>query len=162
MSDEEEITLEGTLALIKPDAVPKEAHIMERIKEEGFLLVERLRFRFTEDLAKQFYAQFSSKPYFDDLIQYMTSGDTVALCLARKDGIEHWKHVLGPARVSEAMRHAPNSLRARYGNSNNDMINALHGSEDPESSEREIELIFPHILHGQSDDEDSTSESDRR
>jgi len=46
------------------------------------------------------------------------------------------------------MREAPNSLRARYGNPQNDMINGLHGSATAEDSEREIEIIFPHILHG--------------
>jgi len=51
-------------------------------------------------------------------------------------------------RVSDAMRDEPNSLRARYGNPRNDMINALHGSASPEESEREIDIIFPHILHG--------------
>lgn len=59
--------------------------------------------------------------------------------------------VIGPTSVTEAMRFAPNSLRARFGNPENDLINALHGSDDPESSEREIEIIFPHILQGGED-----------
>ena len=62
-------------------------------REEGFLLVERRRFRFSKEMAEAFYAPHKHKPYFDDLIDYMTSGDTIGLCLARKDGIEHWKDV---------------------------------------------------------------------
>ena len=57
------------------------------------------------------------------------------------------------------MANAPNSLRARYGDPTNDMVNALHGSASPEASEREIELIFPHILHGDSDNEGNEANS---
>lgn len=80
----------------------------------------------------------------------MTSGKVVALCLARQEGIDHWLSVVGPTGVREAMREAPNSLRARYGNPDHEIYNALHASDSPESSEREIELIFPHILEGAS------------
>ena len=66
------------------------------------------------------------------------------------------------SRVSEAMREAPNSLRARYGHPRNDMINALHGSDTPEESEREIELIFPHILHGNEEDDDDNGHLNKR
>ncbi len=78
----------------------------------------------------------------------MTGGDCVALCLAREDGVNRWKEAMGPRRTSEAMRDFPNSLRARYGDPGDDLVNALHGSDSPEESEREIEIIFPHILHG--------------
>lgn len=55
--------------------------------------MERRKFRFTRDMAEEFYKHLRHKPFFEDLIDYMTSGDTVGLCLARKDGIEHWKRV---------------------------------------------------------------------
>jgi hypothetical protein len=70
----------------------------------------------------------------------MTSGEIVALCLACKDGIEQWKKTMGPSDVREAMKEAPNSLRARYGNPEApEMRNALHGSDssgNPEPSKR--------------------------
>ena len=78
----------------------------------------------------------------------MTSGDVIAFCLARENGINHWRTLLGPSDVREAIRVAPNSLRARFGNPDSPMINALHSSDTPADSEREIEMIFPHILHG--------------
>ena len=53
-------------------------------------------------VAEIFYSDHVTKPFFDDLIDYMTSGDVIALCLARKDGIEFWRYLLGPTRVSEA------------------------------------------------------------
>ena len=153
MTSDDDVTLEGTLALIKPDAVEKERYILDRIRSEGFLVVEKRRFRFTGAMAAAFYAEHKGKPFYPHLLAYMTSGDVIAMCLARENGIRKWREVLGPTRVSEAMREAPNSLRARYGDPKNDMVNALHGSDSPAASEREIEIIFPHILHG-SDDED--------
>ncbi len=146
MSDE--VTLEGTLAIIKPDVAHKEAQILEIVRQEGFLVVERARFRFTEKSARRFYAPLRTSPRFDDLVSYVTEGDCIGLCLAREDGLRRWRDLLGPTEVSVAMRDFPSSLRARYGDPGDDLRNGLHGSESPEESEREIEMIFPHILHG--------------
>ena len=83
----------------------------------------------------------------------MTSGDCIGLCLAREDGIQHWLDTMGPPDTVQAMKEAPNSLRARYGNPEHGMVNAVHGSDTPESSEREIEIVFPHILQGERADD---------
>ncbi len=153
---DEEVTLEGTLALIKPEAVHKERDIMQQIKHRGFLVVERKRFRFTPQLAKEFYRDYTgNRPFFEELVDHMTAGDSIALCLAKEDGIRAWRNALGPKRVSEAMKENADSLRAIYGDPKNDLLNALHGSMDPASSEREIELIFPHILNSGDSDSDS-------
>ena len=61
----------------------------------------------------------------------------------------------GPTKVSEARKKSPNSIRALYGDLSNDMLNACHGSDSPPNAEREIEIIFPHILH---DDEATSSD----
>lgn len=154
----DEVTLEGTLALIKPDALARENLILERIREERFLIVEKKRLRFSRETAEKFYSNQRNEPHFNDLIDYITSGDVIALCLARENGIDKWNEVIGPPRVSDAMKYAKNSLRARFGDPLNDMINSLHGSDSPASSEREIEIIFPHILQGDSDDEEEHEE----
>ena len=62
--EEEEVTLEGTLALIKPDAVSKEKHIVEIIRDEGFLIVERRRVRFSKEGAEEFYMEHAEKPFY--------------------------------------------------------------------------------------------------
>lgn len=141
-------TLEGTFAMIKPDAVHKSGAILERIANEGFLVVEQQKMRLTARMAESFYGQHQGADFFRDLIDYMISGDVIALCLARKNGINHWRSVLGPTKVSQAIKTQPESIRAQFGDPMNDMHNACHGSDSPESSEREIELIFPHIIHG--------------
>jgi len=150
--NDDDSTLEGTLAIIKPDALHKEKFIMEKVREEGFLVVERKTMRFTRKLAERFYEQHRNKDYFPELVNYMISGEVVAVCLARKDGIERWKAVMGPPDVRDAMEEAPNSLRAIYGNPEFPQLhNGLHGSASPDSAEQEIEIVFPHILHGTND-----------
>ena len=62
--EEEEVTLEGTLAMIKPDAVGKEKDIVEIIRDEGFLIVERRRVRFSQEGAEEFYMEHADKPWY--------------------------------------------------------------------------------------------------
>jgi len=143
-----EETLEGTFAMIKPDAVDRAPHIFTRIVKEGFLVVEQQRFRFSRELAELFYEEHRKKPFFGDLVDYITSGPVVAMCLARQNGVQHWRRVLGPTKVSDARKKAPDSIRAVFGDSKNDSRNACHGSDSPASAEREIEIIFPHIFKG--------------
>ena len=151
--DDDGSTLEGTLALIKPDAIHNSTKILARIAEEGFLIVEKQRMNFSRAKAARFYENHQKSSHFEDLINYITSGEVIALCLAGKDGINHWRRVLGPARPSEARILAPTSIRAQFGDLDNDAHNAAHGSDSPESSEREIEIVFPHILHGEANRE---------
>ena len=138
--------LEGTLALIKPDAYPRRIEIEEVIMKEGFLLVDKKRLKFTKELAEEFYEEHKSKPFFKDLIQFMTSGDCMAMCLGRENGIKHWRTLIGPTKVSEAKKSAPKSIRSVFGDPTDDMKNAVHGSDSPAAAGREIDLIFPNII----------------
>ena len=106
--------------------------------------------RFSRELAQLFYAEHKSEPFFEDLIDYITSGPVIGMVLARKDGIAHWRRVLGPTKVSEASKKVPNSIRAIFGDPKSDKRNACHGSDSPSSAEREIEIIFPHIFQEES------------
>ena len=138
--------LEGTLALIKPDAYPRRIEIEELIMKEGFLLVDKKRLKFTKELAEEFYEEHKGKVFFKDLIQFMTSGDCMAMCLGRENGIEHWRKLIGPTKVSDAKKSAPKSIRSVFGDPDNDMKNAVHGSDSPAAAGREIDLIFPNII----------------
>jgi len=69
-------------------------------REAGFLIVERRRFRFTNETAELFYNEHRGKKFFSDLVDYITSGDVVALCLAREDGVRKWRELLGPTRYA--------------------------------------------------------------
>ena len=92
--------LEGTLAIIKPDAYSRRIEIEEIIMKEGFLLVEKKRMKFTKELAEEFYEDRRDEAAFPQLIRYMTSGDCMVLCLGRENGISHWRSLIGPAKVS--------------------------------------------------------------
>ena len=145
--------LQGTLALIKPDAVHRSAEIISRIAQENFLVVEKQRMNFSRAKATKFYSHLKGQPNHEQMINYIISGEVVALCLARKDGINRWRRLMGPTKPSEARLLAPDSIRAQFGDDDNDLYNAVHGSDSPESSEREIEIIFPHILQGEAQTE---------
>ena len=97
-TDSEE-PLEGTFAMIKPDAVDRAGLIFTRIVKEGFLVIEQQRFRFSRELAELFYAEHKNKSFYDDLIDYITSGPVIGMVLARFDGINHWRKVLGEVRI---------------------------------------------------------------
>ena len=73
--DEEEVTLEGTLAMIKPDAVAKERDIVEIIRDEGFLIVERRRVRFSQEGAEEFYMEHADKPFYKGTSRRDTKGN---------------------------------------------------------------------------------------
>ena len=146
MSGMESHRLEGTLAIIKPDAYTRRIEIEEIIMKEGFLLVEKKRLRFTRELAEDFYTEQRGEPFFRELVDYMVSGDCMALCLGRQNGILHWRNLIGPTRVTEARKSAPKSIRALFGSRSDDMKNAVHGSDSASAAAREIDLIFPSIL----------------
>ena len=137
--------LQGTLAIIKPDAMARRIEIEEIIMKEGFVLVDKKRLRFTRELAEEFYQEHKKTTFFKDLIDYMTSGEAMAMCLGREDGINHWRQLIGPTMVGEAKKSAPKSIRAIFGDPSNDTRNAVHGSDSYESAGREIDLIFPQI-----------------
>ena len=99
---ESEEPLEGTFAMIKPDAVDRAGLIFTRIVKEGFLVIEQQRFRFSRELAELFYEEHKSKAFYEELIDYITSGPVIGMVLARIDGINHWRKVLGKIRITQS------------------------------------------------------------
>jgi len=135
--------VERTLALIKPDAVNRAAEIEKTILEEGFTIVEKKQQQLSRADAEQFYAEHRGKAFFEPLLQYMTSGPVLAFILQGPGAIGHWRRVLGPTAVSVARRDGPHTLRARFGDPDNDSHNGTHGSDGPDSASREIKFFFP-------------------
>ena len=74
--------LEGTFAMIKPDAVDRASLIFTRIVKEGFLVIEQQRFRFSRELAELFYAEHKNKDFYEELMDYITSGPVIGMVLA--------------------------------------------------------------------------------
>lgn len=132
--------LEHTYAMIKPGYENLWGIIIQRIIDEGFQIIQMKELKFDEKLASLFYAEHVSKPFFNDLSNYITSGPVVALDLAREDAISKWRDMIGPTKKEVAIEKSPNSLRALYARSTTE--NLCHGSDSLESAKREIRLIF--------------------
>ena len=91
--------------------------------------------------AEEFYGEHAGKPFFGKLVSFMTSGPIVAAVLARRGAIKEWRSLLGPTNSEAARQSAPDSIRAVYGTDGTS--NAAHGSDSPESAQREIKFFFP-------------------
>jgi nucleoside diphosphate kinase homolog 5 len=144
--EEDDRTIETTLALVKPDAVAKGCSqaIKRRIVEAGFTIVQEKVVRFHPLSIRGFYAEHVDKPFFPKLAKFMTSGPTRALVLARQDAVKAWRELMGPTDSDTARLQAPNTLRALYGIDKT--RNAVHGSDSREAAAREISVLFPQQL----------------
>jgi len=135
------IHVEQTLALIKPDAIDKADEIEEMILQHGFAIVQRRRVHITPEQTSEFYAEHFGKMFFPSLVAFMSSGEILAMILARKDAITHWRQVIGPTQTARAREVSPESIRALFGTDN--QRNAVHGSDSTEAAVREIHFFFP-------------------
>ena len=138
---EQEITTEiqQTLAIVKPEAVAANhlGDIITRIEAVGLRIVGAKMTHLSEQQAQEFYSEHREKPFFDDLVQYMTSGPVVAMTLEGPDAIIKYRGLMGATNPAEA---APNTLRATYGTSLSE--NAVHGSDSVSSARREVAFFF--------------------
>ena len=131
--------MQSTLSIIKPDAVKKgytEA-ICSRIEDSGLKIVTRRRLNLTRDLAEGFYIEHKGKPFFPDLITFMTSGPIQVQILEGENAIAKYREVMGNTNPKEAN---PGTLRADFADSID--ANAVHGSDSEQSAEREIHYFF--------------------
>ena len=135
--------MEKTLAIIKPNAMSRADEIEKLIIMDGFTIVQRRRVQLSKEQAMEFYAEHRDKPFFSDLLNFMTSGPVLAMVLGKEGAVRAWRRLLGPASVSAALRRQPDSVRARFGSS--DTENAAHGSSSADSAEREIRFFFPDV-----------------
>ncbi|XP_076797633.1 nucleoside diphosphate kinase homolog 7 isoform X5 [Arvicanthis niloticus] len=132
---------EKTLALIKPDAVSKAGEIIEMINKSGFTITKLRMMTLTRKEAADFHADHHSRPFYNELIQFLTSGPVIAMEILRDDAISEWKRLLGPANSGLARSDAPGSIRALFGTDG--IRNAAHGPDTFASAAREMELFFP-------------------
>ncbi|XP_065108430.1 thioredoxin domain-containing protein 6 [Paramisgurnus dabryanus] len=136
-----------TVAIIKPDVVAhgKTNEIIMKIQNAGFVILAHEEKTLTETEAKDFYQHKASEPYFQELVQYMSSGPSHVLVISKAEGSEDvipaWREFIGPPDIDEAKMKQPDSLRAQYGTTS--VFNALHGSRDSEVGSRELAFFFP-------------------
>lgn len=125
--------------IIKPDAVAARhiGDIVARVEKEGFQITGLRYVQLTADQAQEFYAIHKERPFFADLVRYMTSGPVVVGRLERIDAVNHWRTVIGSTDPQKA---ADGTIRKLYGTSIE--ANAVHGSDSPENGVRETDFFF--------------------
>ncbi len=133
------MAIQRTLSIIKPDAVGKNAigEIYSRFEQAGLRVVAAKMLRLDERTAGGFYAEHKGKPFFDDLIRFMTSGRVMVQVLEGEDAIALNRRLMGPTNPAEA---EPGTIRADFARSID--ANAVHGSDSPASAEREVAYFF--------------------
>ena len=134
--------MERTLILVKPDAFARglTGEIIARFERKGLKIVAARHLTVTEALANQHYAEHEGKPFFGELVEFITSGPIVALVLEGDSAITAARQVIGATNPLEA---APGSIRGDFATEVGQ--NLVHGSDSPESGEREAKLFFPEI-----------------
>ena len=133
--------MKKTLGIIKPDAVKKNVigPILTMIEEAGFQITEIRMLILSKDEAREFYAVHKERPFFEDLVSYMTSGKIVAFALQRDsdDAVKDFRDLIGATDPAEAK---DGTIRNRFGTSKE--FNAIHGSDSPENADKEISFFF--------------------
>jgi len=133
------LALERTLFIVKPDAVRRNlvGRILAHVEERGFRLVEARLAQLTREEVQTFYAEHQGKPFFNDLVDYMTSGAVMLTCLEREGAVAHLREVVGATDPAQA---GPDTVRGLYGESK--QHNSVHASDSPASAEREVKFFF--------------------
>ena len=136
------MAVERTLVLCKPDAVERGlvGEVVGRLERKGFRLVAMELRTLDEATAKQHYGEHEGKPFFGDLVSFITSGPLVALCVEGPDAVGAVRALMGPTNPITA---PPGSIRGDYGLEIEK--NLVHGSDSPESAARELSLFFPQL-----------------
>jgi nucleoside-diphosphate kinase len=131
---------ERTLVLIKPDGVARGlvGEVLARIEHKGFRLIAVQLRTIPAEVAKAHYAEHAEKPFFPDLVEFITSGPLVAAVIEGPAAISAWRSMMGATNPATA---APGTIRGDLATET--QYNVTHGSDSPESAAREIELFFP-------------------
>ena len=133
------MAVERTLSIVKPDAVARNliGEIYRRFESNGLRIVAAKMLRLSQQQAEGFYAEHDGKPFFADLVAYMTSGPVVVQVLEGDDAIAANRRLMGATNPAEA---DPGTIRADFAESVE--ANAVHGSDSPQSAAREIDYFF--------------------
>lgn len=133
------MAVERTLSIIKPDAVAKNVigKIYSRFEDAGLKIVASKMLHLSQEKAEGFYAEHKERPFFKDLVAFMTSGPVVVQVLEGENAIVQNRDLMGATNPQEA---APGTIRADFASSID--ANAVHGSDSPTSAEREVAYFF--------------------
>jgi|TARA_Y100000588_G_scaffold85529_3_gene90755 nucleoside-diphosphate kinase len=131
--------LEKTLVLVKPDGVQRGliGTVIGRIENKGLKIAGLKLIHVSEELAKEHYGEHVDRPFFGDLVSFITSSPVVALAIEGDNAVAVMRTLMGGTNPQEA---APGTIRGDFGMTIG--MNLVHGSDSPESAERELNLFF--------------------
>jgi nucleoside-diphosphate kinase len=130
---------ERTLSIIKPDATARNitGKIIDKLESAGLRVIAQKRMRLTRRQAEEFYAVHKERPFYGELVEFMSSGPVVVQVLEGEDAIARNREVMGATNPKDA---APGTIRAEFAGSVGE--NAVHGSDAPETAREEIAFFF--------------------
>jgi len=133
------MALERTLCIVKPDAVEKNkaGHVLAKLEESGFTIVALKRTHLSKQVAEGFYAVHKARPFFGELVQFMTRSPVVIAVLERDNAVAHYRGVMGATDPAKA---DAGTIRKLYGTNVGE--NAVHGSDSLENAKIEIAYFF--------------------
>ena len=128
-----------TFFMVKPDGVKRNliGEVISRVEKEGFQITKVKMMDISEELAKEHYGEHADKPFFKDLVSFITSGPVVAMEVQGEDVVSEIRRIMGATNPSDA---DPGTIRADLATKLEE--NVVHGSDSPESAERELSLFF--------------------
>ena len=135
--------MEKTFAIIKPDAVRagNTEKIIDQLKKNGFAISKMKRITMKQKEAFQLYEIHKGKPFFDEMVSFITSGPLIVMELSRDNAIKAWRTLMGATDPSEATF---GTIRKLFGTDIGH--NAAHGSDSPENAKAELNIFFPPAL----------------
>jgi nucleoside-diphosphate kinase len=133
------VTVESTLLIVKPDGVRRGlvGEVLRRVEAKGLAIAEMRMLTIDRALAEEHYAEHRDKPFFGELVAFITSGPVVVARLEGEGAIDVWRTMMGPTNPASA---PPGTIRGDLCLSMPD--NLVHGSDSPGSAERELVLFF--------------------
>ena len=136
------MTTERTLSIIKPDAVSKNVigKILSRYEDNGLKIIASKMIKLSSEQAGKFYEVHKERPFYGELVEYMTTGPVVISVLEGADAIALNRKLMG---ATDPKKAEPGTIRADFADSIS--ANAVHGSDSPENAKTEISLFFPDL-----------------
>ena len=131
--------IEKTFAVLKPDAVLANitGMIIYLIELNKFEIINMRKTQLTKELAQEFYAIHKERPFFNELVEYMTSGPVIVMMLQKENCVQEWRDLMG---ATDPLKAAPGTIRKMFGKSIGS--NATHGSDSVENAKIELDLFF--------------------
>ena len=133
------MSIETTFSIIKPNAVKKNAigAIINKFEKNGLKVAAAKLVRLTKNQCEEFYAEHKARPFFGELVSFMTSGPVLLMALTGENAVTRNREIMG---ATDPKKAAPGTIRAEWGDNVGE--NAIHGSDSAASAERELKLFF--------------------